>query len=853
MSTNLKLFLGPVVAVGLALSGCGGGSGSNSTPVISVGLLPSAAQAIDQGQSVKFTATVTNDSSSQGVTWTESGPGALSGQSSTSATYTAPTSGAAAPATVTATSVADSTKSASVNIAVTAVPTITTTSLPTATTGKAYSATIAVTGGAGTLTYSISIGTLPAGLTLNSSTGAITGTPTGSGGTANFTYKVTDSSSAGAMSATQNLSITVSGGLAITTTTLPNDLLNTAYSATLQATGGTGTLTWSLASGTLPTGLSLSGAGAITGTPTAAGTSSFKVQVTDSSTPAQTATQSLTLTIEQLSITTTTLLNPMVGQSYDQTLQYAQTDATLPVTWSLASGSLLPAGLSLNASTGAITGTPTTAGGPTTFTVQLTDSSALSVTQALSLTVTTLSQCGSGSESQLSGQYAMSLLGFDQSGPVGILGTFTADGAGDITAAVEDINSTGSSGVQTDVSVTSGSYTVGSDQRGCLTLVAGGVTRVFRFSLGGFNSGVASSARMIEFDNTSTNVTGTIGIQDPTYFSNSAINGSDAFRVKSPLPGGGFYAAVGVLNLSGGSLTGSGDINNNGTVNQGNPSTPISFSSGSYNILSNGRGTMSFTPSSPSGAPPINLVVYVLNTAQIYVMSSDAQSVNGLFSGVVGLQNNTPYTTSSVNAASVLFGSGQTGTGSGSFVEAGVVTPDGNGNYTFSGDQNSGGTASTQTGSGTYTVASNGRVLVTKSGASSPALILYLFDINTAYAMSTDTHAVTGDLEPQTGTSPAGTLSFATIDPVLAASPLIEGIEAFNSGTLTGTFELNSSGSLSLGNVLTETYAVSSAGRFVTPATGTTQQVGYIVNSGKVVTFDYTSADPNPTLVIGQE
>jgi large repetitive protein len=858
MSTNLKLFLGPVVAVGLALSGCGGGSGSNSTPVISVGLSPSAAQAIDQGQSIKFTATVTNDSSSQGVTWAESGPGALSGQTSTSATYTAPTSGAAAPATVTATSVADTTKSASVNVAVTAVPAITTMSLQSATIGVAYSQSIGVTGGAGALTYSISTGSLPAGLTLNSSTGAITGTPSGSGGTAKFTVKVTDSSTAGAMSAIQNLSVTVNGGLAITTNSLANGSVNVAYSAALQNTGGVAPFTWSLASGALPAGLGLnSSSGAITGTPTATGTSTFKVQVMDSSTPAQTATQSLSLTIEQLSITTNTLLNPMVGESYNQTLQYTETDATLPVTWSLATGSTLPAGLSLNGSTGAITGTPTTAG-TTTFTVQLSDSSTppQTASQSLSLTVTTATQCGSGSESLLSGQYAMSLLGFDGSGPAGMLGSFTADGTGNITAGVEDINS--NAGIQTNVSVTptGSSYNIGSDHRGCLTLVAGAATRVFRFSVGGISSGVATSGRIIEFDSTGSNMTGTIEIQDSAYFSNGAISGNTfSLRAKSPLSSGGFYAAVGLLSLSGTSVSGSIDINNNGTVNLGqSPTSPLTFTGGTYNIGSNGRGTLSFTP---SGGSPINLIVYVMDLSQVNLMSSDPQSANTVFSGSAGQQfQGPPYTNSSLNAASVLFASGQTASGGPSLVEAGVFTPDGNGNFTFSGDQNGGGTASSQTLSGTYSVDSSGRVQVMNAGSSTPELIFYLTSSNGAGVMSTDTHVLTGDVElqvggPFTNSSLTGTFPFATIDPVVAASPLIEGVETFGgNGNVTGTFDLNAGGSLSLANAFTATYAVSSIGRVVMPANGTTQKVTYIINA-KVVTFDYTSADTNPTLIIG--
>ena len=380
MSRKLGLISVLATATVFALCGCGGGGGSTPPPppVISVGLAPSAAQAIDLGQSVNFTANVANDSKSAGVSWSQTGLGALSGQTTTAATYTAPTSGAAGTASVTATSVTDPTKNASVNITISLAPVITTTSLPNGTVGTAYpgGAGIVATGGTGALTYSISSGALPTGLSLNATTGAITGTPTGAPGTANFTAKVTDSSTAAVPgSATQALTILINPAtLQITTTSpLTNGSLNSPYSATLQSTGGTGQITWSLITGTLPTGLSLNATtGVISGTPTEAISADLTFQAADSGTPQQSVQTSLNLTIDgtTLAITTTSLLNPLVGESYSQTLQF--TGGTAPFTWSVLSGTL-PAGLSLDSSTGTITGTPTATSGPTSITFQLTD------------------------------------------------------------------------------------------------------------------------------------------------------------------------------------------------------------------------------------------------------------------------------------------------------------------------------------------------------------------------------------------------------------------------------------------------------------------------------------------------
>src|SRR5262245_65683617 len=85
--------------------------------------------------------------------------------------------------------------------------TITTASLSNGQQGVAYSQTLAATGGATPYTWSITVGTLPAGLAINASTGVISGKPTGTG-TSNFTVQVTDSESP-AVAMTKALSITI--------------------------------------------------------------------------------------------------------------------------------------------------------------------------------------------------------------------------------------------------------------------------------------------------------------------------------------------------------------------------------------------------------------------------------------------------------------------------------------------------------------------------------------------------------------------------------------------------------------------------------------------------------------------
>ncbi len=154
-----------------------------------------------------------------------------------------------------------------------------------------------------------------------------------------------------------NLTVTMTqlSPVSITTSSLPEAFLGSFYNQTLQATGGSAPYSWSIASGQLPPGLNLGSAGTISGTSTAAGTSSFTAQVTDAS--GGTATVSLQITTSAaLVITPATLPQGEVGTAYSQTL--TASGGTPPYTWNPI-GAQVP-GLTLSSS-GVISGTPTSA------------------------------------------------------------------------------------------------------------------------------------------------------------------------------------------------------------------------------------------------------------------------------------------------------------------------------------------------------------------------------------------------------------------------------------------------------------------------------------------------------------
>ena len=152
--------------------------------------------------------------------------------------------------------------------------------LASGTVGAAYSQTIAATGGSGSFTFAVTSGGLPAGLTL-SSAGVLSGTPS-TATTYSFTVKATDS--AGNHIGSQSYSVTISpaNDLALSPTALPSGKVSTAYSQTMTASGGNGSYSFAVTAGSVPTGLTLSAAGVLSGTPTTATTYSFTIEAIDS-------------------------------------------------------------------------------------------------------------------------------------------------------------------------------------------------------------------------------------------------------------------------------------------------------------------------------------------------------------------------------------------------------------------------------------------------------------------------------------------------------------------------------------------------------------------------------------------
>jgi uncharacterized protein (TIGR03382 family) len=201
------------------------------------------------------------------------------------------------------------------------------------TVASAYSQQFTASNGASPYTYTLSTGSIPAGLTLNSTTGLLSGTPT-AGGSFGFSVQAEDINS---NTVTQAYTLNIAAPtIGLSPNSLPGGTYGTAYSQAITASGGTAPYTYQISAGSLPAGLTLnSTTGVLSGTPSAAGTSSFTVEATDSSTvtghysgsigfvlPIGKAATTTTLGVSSLSITP--------GQNETLTAQVTSTTTGTP-------------------------------------------------------------------------------------------------------------------------------------------------------------------------------------------------------------------------------------------------------------------------------------------------------------------------------------------------------------------------------------------------------------------------------------------------------------------------------------------------------------------------------------------
>jgi len=253
-------------------------------------------------------------------------------------------------------------------------------SLSNGTIGTPYNATVTASSTVALpYVYTVSEGVLPPGLSLNSATGAISGTPNTTG---IFNFRVTATS--GACSGFRDYSITVAcPTTSLTPGTLPAGTAGNAYSQTLSVTPA-GTYTYSLTGGSLPSGFTLNpGTGVISGLTSATGSYQFTVAAQTSNGCGTTGVYTLAIGCPTVTVNPASLPNGTVGSAYSQTLSAAPAGGNY--SYAVTAGAL-PTGLTLNSATGVLSGTPT-ANGTFNFTVTVTGFGSCSGNRAYTMTI----------------------------------------------------------------------------------------------------------------------------------------------------------------------------------------------------------------------------------------------------------------------------------------------------------------------------------------------------------------------------------------------------------------------------------------------------------------------------------
>lgn len=792
---------------------------------------PVGTGALDGNQTLGITVQVTDNGApdSGGVTWTVAAnkkgdpAGTLSNPQATTVTYNPPPGlTSEVQVAVTATSVTDPTRSASIPINVYPTPAMVTQSsdLATAFVNAAYTCfqtplsvvnsvdqvpcQLAVTGGLAPFTWSLGNTQLPVGLQLapgdpaefpcsqltGASCEAIVGQPATSG---LYQLSIAGTDSLGS-TATTNLTLTVAPSqLKVTTPTLltlvttPNAVPYAPVQ--LQASGGTPPYTWTLApsSGGLPPGMTLSLKGVISGTPPQgySGLAQFAAQVVDDTSP-------------------------------------------------VPSQAIYPA--------------------PT-----IKQQGAANNIMNLGVPAATDSMCVAGGTSlQTNTPYAFLFTGFDADGPVTISGSFAADAQGNLRGEEDMIRNSGS---QTAVPLSSGSSIMFNQVgRGCLTLNTAASSAQFRIApttlATSGSTPYFSDGRIVEYDDNTgngTRGTGFFRIQNTSAFSTSSIAGPYAFRFSGWDAVGSHFAIAGTATANSGLITSAyADINDGGVL-----SGALSGGSGTIgSVDANGRGTATLS----IGTGTYDLIFYIVDAGHLILNSPQAAtSGHPLITGEA-MTSAGPFSQATLSNSHIYR---LAGIAAGSpDLEVGVLHFDGLGAVSGTAYERSGGTSTATTVSQQYTVdPTTGRF--TFSGNTAIGYAVGEPSGVTGYLIGTSPAAGSGVLEFQTSSYPPG----YPFGPISGNYGMAED-EILDAQTtaFAGAGNLSSAGSITIGSLDSFVDSSGPAGfppcfqefelfhyTWAADGSGTFGGNTYMVtNQAKFFYIDTSPQNPHPAVVVGQ-
>lgn len=463
---------------------------------------------------------------------------------------------------------------------------------------------------------------------------------------------------------------------------------------------------------------------------------------------------------------------------------------------------------------------------------------------------------------ELHGNYAFNFSGIRGNGTVSsffaAVGRFTADGVGGLTKGELDTNGVGAaSAAQTFT----GSYSIGADNRGVMTLNFSGSSARLAFAMK-----ADGNAQFIEFDasgGAGTIGSGSIEKADSTTFATNRITGDYTFGAAGFDSTNNRAAILSRFTSNGGgALTGAaGDVNAYGT------DYPMNFTAANYAVsdTATGRGTLHFAFTFGGAPASLNFVFYVVNAGKLIVMGSDpVTTATPLLNGVV-VQQQIPaggFSNASLNGNMVIYLTGLSMCGSASGVPkavAGLLTANGSGALSLTYDENFCRAPNSVTGAaGTYSVAGNGRAAITIGGYS---LVAYLVSANQFFLFVSDSNVLFGPGEPQSAASFSnsdlkGTYAGFTTNPaafgVVVFSGEFTADGASPTGNITGTEDIGASNGPVSGTAFKASYSVTSSptnGRgtmTVTSGTGGNAVI-YMISPSKFVAISLS--DPNPAVL----
>ncbi|HXA16537.1 MAG TPA: putative Ig domain-containing protein [Thermoanaerobaculia bacterium] len=400
--------------------------------------------------------------------------------------------------------------------------TVTNPAVNTGVAGSPFSQTFTQSGGIGTTTFSLASGTLPSGLTL-AANGTLSGTPMVTG-TFPITVTVTDANGCTGTGPTYNLVINCQT-ITVTAPAVNSGVAGSPFSQTFTQSGAIGSATFSLAAGTLPSGITLAINGGLSGTPMQTGTFPITVKVTDANGCTGTTNYTLTIACQVITVTNPAVNSGVAGSPFSQT--FTQSGAIGTATFSLAGGSL-PTGLSLSAS-GALSGTPTQTGS-FPITVAVTDAngcSGVGPTYNLTIACQTITVTNPSTNIGIAGQaFSQS---FTQSGGIGTT-TFTL-ASGTLPSGL----SLAANGTLSGIPLQTGTFPITvtvTDANGCT-----GTSATYNLTINCQTITVTHPA----------NMSGTVGVAFSEQYTQSGGIGTVVFSTVSTLPTGMTLAADGTL------------------------------------------------------------------------------------------------------------------------------------------------------------------------------------------------------------------------------------------------------------------------------------------------------------------